>query len=68
MSSNEYNSSDVVIVAAQRSPIGSFNGALSTLKAHELGTIVIKDILARTKNVLPEEVFIGQALTAGQGI
>lgn len=68
MSLIDYNSNDVVIVAAQRSPVGSFNGALSTLKAHELGSIVIRDILAKTKDTFPDEVIIGQALTAGQGL
>lgn len=67
MSSVDYNSSDVVIVAAQRSPVGSFNGALSTLKAHELGAIVIREILVKTKQTYPDDVIIGQALTAGQG-
>ena len=68
MSSVDYNSSDVVSVAAQRSPVGSFNGALSTLKAHELGAIVIREILVKTKQTYPDDVIIGQALTAGQGL
>ncbi|XP_067013632.2 acetyl-CoA acetyltransferase, cytosolic [Anabrus simplex] len=58
-----------VIVSAVRTPIGSFNGALSSLKAHELGTIVIKEALARAK-VQPsevDEVIMGQVLIAGQG-
>jgi len=55
-----------VIVAAFRTAIGSFNGSLSTLKAHELGATVLKQILATT-NTLPDDIIIGQALTAGQG-
>ena len=35
----------VVIVGAKRSPIGNFNGALSSLSAHEIGAQVILDIL-----------------------
>ena len=34
--------SDIVIVSAARTPVGSFNGALSSLPAHELGTIAIQ--------------------------
>ncbi len=40
---------DIVITAASRTPIGSFNGALSTLAAHQLGEIVIRDVLAKSK-------------------
>lgn len=59
-------SNDVVIVAAYRTPIGSFNGSFSSLKADELGSIVLKRILEET-NTVPDDVIIGQALTAGQG-
>jgi acetyl-CoA C-acetyltransferase len=60
---------DVVIVSAARSAIGAFSGGLSSLPAHELGAIVIKEALARAK-VEPGEVsdvILGQVLTAGQG-
>jgi acetyl-CoA C-acetyltransferase len=57
---------DVVIVAAYRTPIGSFNGSLASLKADQLGTFVLKEILQKT-NTFPDEVIIGQALTASQG-
>ena len=60
---------DVVIVAAARTPIGSFNGALSSLPAHELGKIAIVEALKRakvdTKDV--SEVILGHVLTAGAG-
>ena len=49
---------------------GSFNGALSTLAAHDLGKLVIKELLQRVK-VNPEdvsEVILGQVLTAGRYI
>uniref|UniRef100_A0A1B0FF04 Uncharacterized protein n=1 Tax=Glossina morsitans morsitans TaxID=37546 RepID=A0A1B0FF04_GLOMM len=63
------SSKDVYIVAAARTPIGSFNGSLSKLRASDLGSIVIKEILNRSnvngKDV--DEVIIGQALSAGQG-
>ncbi|CAK9826019.1 Acetyl-CoA acetyltransferase, cytosolic [Anthophora retusa] len=60
---------DVVIVSAVRTPIGSFCGSLSSLKASDLGSVVIKESLARA-NIEPgdvSEVVLGQVLTAGQG-
>ena len=59
--------SDVVIVAAQRTPIGSLNGNLSSHKASSLGTIVIESLLKKSNVSHPEvsEVILGQALTAG---
>ncbi|XP_062510682.1 acetyl-CoA acetyltransferase, cytosolic-like [Corticium candelabrum] len=59
----------VVIVAAARTPVGNFNGAFSSLAAHQLGAIAIKESLLRC-GVSPEEVsevFMGQVLTAGAG-
>ena len=47
--------------------VGSFNGALSTVPVHEMGTTVIKEVLQRAK-VAPEEVsevIFGHVLTAG---
>lgn len=60
---------DVVIVAAVRTPVGSFCGGLSTLPAHDLGTICIKETLGRAgiKGENVSEVILGQVLTAGQG-
>jgi acetyl-CoA C-acetyltransferase len=60
---------EIVIAAAARTPVGSFNGALSSLSAHELGAIAIKAALERAK-VSPDEVdevILGQVLQAGQG-
>ncbi len=59
----------VVIVSAARTPIGSFNGSLGTLPAHELGRTAIAAALERA-GVEPaevSEVIIGQILTAAQG-
>ena len=60
---------DVVIVGAKRSPIGNFNGALSSLSAHEIGAQVILDILQTSgiKNSDVTETILGQVLTASQG-
>jgi len=62
-------SADIVIVGAARTPVGSFNGALSTLPAHELGAIAVKAALTRAKVEAADvdEVILGQILTAGQG-
>jgi acetyl-CoA C-acetyltransferase len=64
------NASDIVIVGAARTPIGSFNGALASLAAHELGTIAIAEAMERG-GIEPgdvSEVVMGQILTAGQGM
>ncbi|KAL2747959.1 hypothetical protein V1477_003854 [Vespula maculifrons] len=63
------NCHDVVIVSAVRTPIGNFCGNLSSLKASDLGSVVIKECLTRV-NLNPSdvsEVILGQTLTAGQG-
>lgn len=59
----------VVIVAATRTPIGSFQGALATLSAVDLGTVVVKALLARSGVPADQvdEVILGQVLTAGCG-
>jgi acetyl-CoA C-acetyltransferase len=59
----------IVIASAARTPVGSFNGALASLPAHELGKVAIKAALARAK-VEPghvNEVIMGQILSAGAG-
>ena len=60
---------DVVIVSAARTPIGAFNGALSSLPAHDLGKVAIGAALSRAKVEAGEvdEVVLGQILTAGEG-
>lgn len=62
-------SEDVVIVGAARTPVGSFNGALGTLPAHQLGAIAIKAALERAgvDSAAVSEVILGQVLTAAQG-
>jgi len=59
----------IVIASAARTPVGSFNGSLASLPAHELGKVAIKAALERA-GVQPgevSEVILGQILTAGQG-
>lgn len=60
---------DVVIVAATRTAVGSFQGSLATVPAVELGATVIRALLEQT-GVAPaavDEVILGQVLTAGAG-
>ncbi len=60
---------DVVIVSAARTPVGSFNGALSSLPAHELGKVAILAALERAGVAAADvdEVIMGQVLQAGTG-
>ncbi len=61
--------SEIVIAAAARTPVGAFNGALSSLSADALGTVAIQAALARA-GVDPadvSEVVLGQVLQAGAG-
>ena len=60
---------DVVIVSAARTPVGSFLGALSTLPASKLGEVAIKAALERAGVAASDvdEVILGQVLQAGAG-
>ena len=60
---------EVVIVSATRTPIGTYKGSLKKLRCNELGSIVIKDVLKKSKYTADEidEVIMGQVLTAGVG-
>ena len=65
--SNKYQ--DVVIIGGVRTPIGSYKGSLKNMRADQLGSIVIKEVLRRCKineNEI-DEVIMGQVLTAGNG-
>jgi len=59
----------VVVTSAKRTPIGSFNGALSSFSAAQLGSIAIKAIVENSKIKVQDvdEVIMGNVLTAGQG-
>ncbi|MDF1800829.1 MAG: acetyl-CoA C-acetyltransferase [Planctomycetota bacterium] len=60
---------EVVIVSACRTPIAKFQGALSSLKATELGALAVKEALARAGVAadLVDEVIMGNVLQAGLG-
>ena len=62
-------SNEVVIVSAIRTPIGTFKGSLKNMKSHHLGSIVIKEVLKRSKFDKNEidEIIMGQVLTASEG-
>ena len=64
------SASDVVIVSAFRTAIGSFNGSLSQTPAQKLGEEVIRKIVSATNIITSEisEVIIGQVLTGGSGM
>ncbi|WP_192182102.1 acetyl-CoA C-acetyltransferase [Mesorhizobium amorphae] len=62
-------SNAIVVAGAARTSVGSFNGAFAATPAHELGAVVIRELLSRT-GVEPgevDEVILGQVLTAAQG-
>ncbi len=62
-------STDVVIVSAARTAVGSFNGSFANTPAHELGAAAIKAALERASVAAADvdEVILGQILAAGEG-
>ena len=60
---------EIVIISAVRTPIGGFKGSLKDIKAHLLGSIVIDEVLKKSKISHDEidEVIMGQVLTSGSG-
>ena len=60
---------EVVIVSAVRTPIGTYKGSLKDMKTDQLGSIVIEEILKKSKfdKTDIDEVIMGQVLTAGAG-
>jgi acetyl-CoA C-acetyltransferase len=63
------DNSSIVIASAARTPVGSFNGSLASLPAHDLGKVAIKAAMERAGIEAGDvsEVIMGQILTAGQG-
>ena len=62
-------STDIVVVSAARTAVGSFNGAFANTPAHDLGAAAIKGALERASVAAEDvdEVILGQILAAGQG-
>ena len=64
------NSNDVVITSALRTPIGRYKGSLKNLSASKLGSIVIKEVIYKSKLDIEDEideVIMGHVLTSGLG-
>lgn len=63
------SSPDVFIVSAARTPIGSLQGAFNSLQAHDLGAVVIGEVVKRANidSSAVDEVIMGHALQAGAG-
>ena len=66
MKSNEKN---VVITSAARTPVGTLGGSLKNVQGHILGSVVIKEVLKRSKikSNDVDEVIMGQVLTTSTG-
>ena len=60
---------NIVITSAARTAIGTFCGSLKDMQAHDLGSIVIKEVIKKSKLKLEEidDLIMGQVLTAGTG-
>ena len=66
MNSKEKN---IVITSALRTAIGTFNGSLKNMQGHEIGTIVVKEVIKKSKLKFDEidELIMGQVLTSATG-
>ncbi len=64
-----FKNKTVVITSALRTAIGTFNGSLKNMQAHELGAIVIKEVIKKSnlKTHDIDDLIMGQVLTAGSG-
>jgi acetyl-CoA C-acetyltransferase len=62
--------SDIVIVSAARTPVGSFNGVFAGVASHDLGMVAVKAAIARAglEAAQVDEVILGQVLQAGAGM
>jgi acetyl-CoA C-acetyltransferase len=60
---------EVYIIDAKRTAVGSFNGSLANIPAHDLGAALFKNLVSNNKidPSLISEVIMGQVLTAAQG-
>lgn len=64
----KYTVDPIVIIAANRTPIGAFLGQLKNLSAADLSALLLKKMLAKfSKDIQIDEAFIGNVLQAGQG-
>ncbi len=65
----DYKKKSIVIVSALRTAIGTFNGSLKNMQAHDLGSVVIKENIKKSKLKSNEidEIIMGQVLTSATG-
>ena len=63
------NNKNIVITSAVRTAVGTFKGSLKNLQGHDLGSVVIKDAMEKSKLKMDEvdELIMGQVLTASAG-
>jgi len=63
------NEKHIVITSAVRTAVGTFNGKLKNMHAHQLGSIVIKEAIKRSKlkSNDVDEIVMGQVLTSAVG-
>ena len=64
---SSYLGKPTYIVSAKRTPVGSFLGKLSKIKAPELGSIAIKEALKSINVSEVDEIFMGNVCQAGLG-
>ena len=64
-----FKQKNIVITSAVRTAIGTFNGSFKKMQAHDLGSIVIKEVIKKSnlKSSEIDEIIMGQVLTGGAG-
>jgi acetyl-CoA C-acetyltransferase len=64
-----FKQKNIVITSAARTAIGTFNGSFKKMQAHDLGSIVIKEVIKKSnlKSSEIDEIIMGQVLTGGAG-
>ena len=65
----ESNKKNIVITSAVRTAVGTFNGSLKKMKGHNLGAVVVKESMKKSKLKLNDidELIMGQVLAGGAG-
>ena len=63
------NKKNVVITSAARTAIGTFNGSLKNMHGHDMGALVIKEVIKKSKlkSKDVDELVMGQVLTSAVG-
>ena len=64
-----FNRKNIVITSAARTAVGTFKGSLKSMQAHDLGSVVVREIIKKSK-LKPkdiDELIMGQVLSGGAG-